>query len=71
MPYIATIQVLLDVETEGEACDALAEGLRPLLQTFRPPYPSAFVDWRYTEDGGPVPADGTGFEYIPESKESV
>jgi hypothetical protein len=68
--FRATIEVLLEVDSEEEACDALSEGLRPLLQEFQRPghaHDSAFVDWRYAE-GHPYPASdsGSGFGYEPQ-----
>jgi hypothetical protein len=64
--YKATIELLLDVDGEGEACDAIAETLRPLLKEFAGP-DSCFVDWKYSSDNGwfshPKPHSGEGFEY--------
>jgi hypothetical protein len=66
MPYyMATIDVLVEVDGYGEACDALAEGMRPLLKEYaETPEFTNFIDWRYNaETPVPVPHDGSGFEY--------
>lgn len=65
MLFKATIEILLDVETEAEACDALSEGLRPLLRNFaKRPEQTAFIDWRYSDSAClPLEDDGAAFEY--------
>ena len=45
MIYKATINLYLDVPSEGDACDAIAETMRPLLKRYEPD--SYFLDWRY------------------------
>lgn len=70
--YIATIQVLVDVESSPEASDAIAETIRPLLRAFEPA--SNWIDWRYAAYGEdhklgmliPEPHSGVGFEYALE-----
>jgi len=64
MLYKATIQILVDVNDEPEACDCIAETMRPLLREFS--RDSAIVDWRYDSDGEPIPDDGRGFEHAPQ-----
>lgn len=61
--YKATIEVLVDVANEDEACDAISEAIRPMLRTFEPS--SSWIDWRYANGGLNVPYehDGQGFEY--------
>lgn len=41
--YLATVKLLIEAESEAEACDAVAEALRP-----------AFVDWSYLSAGCPA-----------------
>lgn len=64
MPFIATIAILVDVETEAEAADAVAETMRQHMQQHEPK--SCFRDWNYDDGGGafpsiqevlPIPAD--------------
>jgi hypothetical protein len=43
MPYEATICILVDVETEVEAMDAIAETMRSLMKPYNPT--SCFRDW--------------------------
>jgi len=63
MPYFkAHIEVLVEVETQPEACDCIAEALRPILREFAGPE-SSFIDWRYFGTGLPSEHDGTGFDY--------
>jgi hypothetical protein len=58
----ATIEILVDVDSEAEACDAIAETLRDQLREFHPG--SCVIDWRYASaDGEPHEHDGSGFEY--------
>ena len=47
MAYVATIDILIDVETEAEAMDAIAESIRPLMQAFNPQ--SCFKDWNWSD----------------------
>lgn len=61
--YKVTIEVLVEVDQEVEACDAIAEGLRPILREFSNVVDSAWIDWRYASGGDPEPHDGEGFEY--------
>ena len=65
MPYFkAKIEVLIEVENEAEACDAIAEAIRPMLKEFYDgEYETAWVDWRYTPNGHPEPDSGADFEY--------
>ncbi len=62
--YLATIQLLIEVDSQAEAEDAVAEGMRPLLQEFEPE--SCWIDWQYFLGWHPIPHDGTGFEYAKE-----
>jgi hypothetical protein len=60
--FKATIEVLVAADTASEACDALAEGFRPMLREFAPE--SSWIDWRYSDNAGfPCEYDGDGFEY--------
>ena len=60
--FKATIEVLVDVASEAEACDAISEAIRPMLQEFGAD--SAWVDWRYCDAASyPTPSNGAGFEY--------
>ncbi|TRL29003.1 hypothetical protein FM996_18190 [Methylosinus sporium] len=68
MLYKATIQILVDVNDEPDACDCIAETMRPLLREFS--RDSVIVDWRYASDGAPTPDDGRGFEYAPQRVET-
>jgi hypothetical protein len=66
MPYYkAVIEVLVNVEDEAEACDAISEALRPILRTFEPA--SCWIDWRYHNSNsvphGPFQHPPRGFEY--------
>lgn len=58
----ATIEILFDADDATEACDAIAETMRPLLREFSGAN-APFIDWRYTPAGEPEPHDGAGFEY--------
>lgn len=61
--FKATIEIILDVPGEGDACDAIAEAMRPLLREFAGAE-SCLIDWRYSEAAPlPVPDSGEGFEY--------
>jgi hypothetical protein len=61
--YKATIEVLIEADSEADACDAINEGLRPLLREFCEDE-TPWIDWRYfTEETGPKEHDGEGFEY--------
>jgi hypothetical protein len=64
MYYKATIEVLIEVNDGGEACDAIAEGLRPLLKAYAEcPSQTAWIDWRYAPEATfPDEHDGSGFE---------
>lgn len=70
--YKANIDVLIEAETEYDACDALSEALRPILQRYvdTPHYHSAIVDWGYLAKDGvylyPTLHDGHGFEGVPD-----
>lgn len=55
MIYKATVEVFVAVNSEGEACDAIAEALRPLLREFAGPE-SCWIDWRYAGNEPPVEA---------------
>ncbi len=50
MAYVATIDILIDVETEAEAMDAVAETMRPLMKPFNSK--SCLRDWMYFDNGG-------------------
>lgn len=66
MAYLkATIEILINVDCEAEACDALSETLRPHLREFAGA-DSCVVDWRYASGGTASdwqPDSGEGFEY--------
>lgn len=47
MAYIATICILVDVETETDCMDAIAESMRELMQPFAPT--SVFRDWMWDD----------------------
>lgn len=64
--YKATIEVLMWVDGEAEACDCISETMRPLLREFAGP-DSAVIDWRYAPGGDPAPDAGVGFEYGAEA----
>lgn len=68
MPFFkATIELLVDVTCESEACDCIAETLRNQLREFAAGSP--LVDWRYAGVAGePNPHDGSGFEYAHPSE---
>ncbi|MEM9524064.1 MAG: hypothetical protein AAF982_08740 [Pseudomonadota bacterium] len=60
--YKATVEILVDVKDEGEACDCIAETLRPHLKEFEST--SSMIDWRYSDQNSfPAPDDGANFEY--------
>jgi hypothetical protein len=61
--FKATIEIFMDVENEGEACDAIAETLRPLLQEFSGPN-SCFVDWQFLDRKVPVEATAAEVESL-------
>ena len=53
----ATVELYLDVQSEAEACDAVAEMLRPMLRHYDPS--SCLVDWNHARQYGtpsPTPA---------------
>lgn len=62
--FKATIDVLIEADSEPEACDAISEALRPMLRVFCET-PTAWIDWQYAAvpDSHPTPHDGAGFEY--------
>ncbi|RUX60131.1 hypothetical protein [Mesorhizobium sp. M7A.F.Ca.CA.002.12.1.1] len=62
--YIITVEILLEADGEGEACDAIAETMRPLLKEFGG---ECFIDWGHLEPGSPRLAteeDVARFEYV-------
>ncbi len=68
--YKATIDVLVDVADEAEACDCIAEALRPLLLRFMPG--SSVIDWRYSDAASmPEPDTGADFEYADAALASI
>jgi hypothetical protein len=48
--YVANVRLVVDVESEAEAADAVAEMLRPMLRKYEPN--SCFLDWSYDESHG-------------------
>lgn len=48
MAYRATVELLLDVNSEAEACDAVAEILRENTRKFVAT--SCLVDWRHASE---------------------
>ena len=60
----AQIEVLVDVEGEAEACDMLAEMLRPHMRYFNPE--SCFIDWHYGYRW--FEHDGDGFEAVEQER---
>lgn len=60
--YKVTIEVLVEVDSETEACDAISETMRPLLREFAGS-DSCIIDWRHLNCDSPIPHDGSGFEY--------
>ena len=65
--FKATIEVLVSADSEAEACDAIAGGLRPLLKAYADePTWTNWIDWRYLEpyeENYPKPHNGSGFEH--------
>ena len=53
--YRAIVEIYVEVENEAEACDAISEMLRPMLQEHEPM--SCFVDWNYATTPTPMIAD--------------
>lgn len=50
MPYMANISILMDVETEAEAMDCIAETMRPLMRNYATiPANTSIVDWMYND----------------------
>lgn len=49
--YLATIHVLIPAEDQGEACDAIAETMRPLSLLYGN---GSFIDWQHATEAGPV-----------------
>lgn len=45
--FKATIDVFMEVDGDGEACDCLAETMREHLRRYAPE--SSVIDWRYHE----------------------
>lgn len=39
--YFATVKIAIEANSDGEACDAISETLRPLMG-------EAIIDWEYT-----------------------
>ncbi|RWI46833.1 MAG: hypothetical protein EOQ93_29335 [Mesorhizobium sp.] len=63
MKYIATIEIILEADSQAEACDAIAETMRPLLKEFGG---ECFIDWGHVEPSSPREAtqeDAARFEY--------
>jgi hypothetical protein len=46
--FIATVQVVVLADSEGEACDGISETLRPLEERLGGNF---LLDWRYTGEG--------------------
>jgi len=72
--FKATIEILLEAETEVEACDAIAETMRPLMKTYaRKPELTSFIDWQYLPPDwkGPVEDNGEGFELCNKHNEAI
>ena len=60
--YKATIDVLVETDSEIEAADCIAEAMRPILRNFAPT--SSVIDWKYaTISHYPKEDNGDGFEY--------
>lgn len=53
--FKATIDVYVDVDSEPEACDAIAETLSDHLRKYTPE--SCWIDWSYRPDGFPKPSN--------------
>jgi len=66
----ATIEVLFDSDDAGDASEAVADTMRPLLRQFSGPS-APFIDWRYAPDGDPAPLDEPGFGYAVQLPENV
>lgn len=49
--FKATIELLINVDREAEACDCIAESLRELLREFSPGSP--LIDWRWWRTRSP------------------
>lgn len=66
MLFKATIEILLEADSEAEACDTVSETMRPLLRGHGG---DAFLDWQYTRKAlagpdqfsTPVQTDGAEF----------
>lgn len=59
MPYIATVELLLDVVDESQAADAVGEILRGTTRKFAGPT-SCVLDWRHAAEiveTKPIPVD--------------
>jgi hypothetical protein len=65
--FKASLELLVEADGIGDACDAVSEALRPLLRTFEPT--SSVIDWRYADNCSvPEEHNGSGFEYADEIK---
>jgi hypothetical protein len=70
--YIATIDILVDVDGGAEAADCIAEAMRDLCRVYTAG--SDVIDWRYSTRAAvnptPMIHDGGGFEFVPPTKEN-
>jgi len=71
--FKATIEILVDVDDTNEACDCIAETLRPHLKEFSETgYDTAVIDWRYAPNHSmPVEDSGEGFEYAKSAAQAL
>ena len=51
MPYVAVVRLLIDTESEAEACDKVSAILTEQMQNAVPT--SCLLDWRYEYSGSP------------------
>jgi hypothetical protein len=51
--FKATVEIFVEVEDVGEACDAVAESLRDHLPGFSE-HPTCWVDWQHLNSAEPV-----------------
>lgn len=58
--YMAKIEVLIDADSEADACDVIAQAMKPALRVSNPD--SSIIDWRY-HSTFPQPHSGDSFEY--------
>lgn len=69
MAYKAVIEILIDVPSHAEACDAVAETMRDHMRKHTPS--SCFVDWRYftgiPDPDGPVEVDSIPADFDEDS----